>query len=365
MVEKLLNQYPLEDKLMFLLTRNDILENQKVLNLIRKTSLDSNLSFELFLGKVMFNRVNGVVYNNLKRLNLKINREVFMMLEQTYFNQLNRNNLFLKYVDTISDKLKKNKVKFIFLKGTVLNYTLYDDGERISNDIDVLIDYSDSKKVTDTLLEMGFSQGRAIHRDNTIEYATKKEIMFSQINTHELFPFIKYDKETDSLIKVDVQFRVDSIFSKSLTSMFLENAMEWEIRESIRIPSLPIEYFYVHLCAHLYREAISIGKIMENSDFMMYKLLDIYKMRIQLTHLNYEVIDSLIKENDELEKSIIYVEFLLHLVFPDFEIWNIDFQDKDLFDRVLLDTRANKWINWEVPMQERISNINRRAIFDF
>ena len=70
-----------------------------------------------------------------------------------------------------------------------MNFVYYGEGERISNDTDILVNVEDLAKVIKICKKMGYIQGYV--KSGEIVPATKKEIMFAQLNTYETVPMIK------------------------------------------------------------------------------------------------------------------------------------------------------------------------------
>ncbi|MFQ7034186.1 MAG: hypothetical protein ACLRTQ_00025 [Candidatus Borkfalkia sp.] len=93
-----------------------------------------------------------------------------------------------KYIQNISDALRYEKIRYAFLKGSVLSNTnfrfseksfdcmalpeetlqtyrrqsnepFYGEGERISNDIDILAEQKDISAISEVLKNMGYVQG--------------------------------------------------------------------------------------------------------------------------------------------------------------------------------------------------------------
>lgn len=86
-----------------------------------------DMDWSSFLGCVMLNRVNGVVYRNIKDI-ANIPKYVKFFLEIAYFEQQERTILHQREIRKIAEALEAEKVKYAFLKGAVLNTIFYQIG---------------------------------------------------------------------------------------------------------------------------------------------------------------------------------------------------------------------------------------------
>lgn len=68
--------------------------------------------------------------------------------------------------------------------------SFYGDGERISNDIDILIEQEDISSVSTLLKSMGFTQGYYDFLENNIVPLSRAEVLSRRMNRGETAPFI-------------------------------------------------------------------------------------------------------------------------------------------------------------------------------
>ena len=121
------------------------------------------------LGFLELNRVAGAFYRRLCEQNLPVPQAVERRLRQICDQQSERNRLMGKWLADLSELLEFDRVNHAFLKGSILSHAgigadgsaepFYRAGERISNDIDVLVEPKDIGRVSRILGEMGFVQG--------------------------------------------------------------------------------------------------------------------------------------------------------------------------------------------------------------
>ena len=100
------------------------------------------------------------IYLNLKKtkyINL-IEDELKKYLKGIYNINFNRNKKLLNEIEQISKFLTKNEIKHVFLKGSALIIGEYysDIGERMINDIDILVEEKNIKKAERLMKEFSY-----------------------------------------------------------------------------------------------------------------------------------------------------------------------------------------------------------------
>lgn len=230
------------------------------------------------LGHLFFNRMQAIAYDMLKRNKLlqKVNREFRNSLEAAYEQNLQKNKSFLVCVKSVAEILKNCPCKVAMLKGAFL-CAYYPSGYRTSNDIDLLVCPEDVTVLGNCLLESGFKQGHV--KNGEFVEATRKEIITARMMRGETVPYIKkVDLPYMKYLEVDINFSLDYKSSESnLVSEMLKNII-WTNVAGINIPTLRMEDFFIHLCAHLYKEATTLAWIEMHRDMTLYKYCDIYTL---------------------------------------------------------------------------------------
>ncbi len=268
-----------QELILCLIDRHNIEVNKnKILELLKL-----KLNWEYILGFLMYNRVAGIAYKILLECNPhedEINREFKLNLFLNYSIQLERTKAMNNYLLELSDRLKDLKIGHAFLKGSILATTVYPEGCRISNDIDILVSDENLTEVAEALKSLGYIEGTYDLNTNTVIPATRKEILHCRINFGELMSFIKVvNKPGASMMLVDVNFslRAFGIGARKEVEMYLSNVNEYKYLDK-RITSLSEEYFLAHLCVHFYKEASDIRWISRQRDMTLYKIVDIYEV---------------------------------------------------------------------------------------
>ena len=228
------------------------------------------------LGLLFYNRVQGIAYSKLKKHKAlsKVNREFRNSLKVAYEKNIERNESFYRCVEYLSRILDEVDLSAAMLKGAVL-CNEYPKGCRTSNDIDLLVAPSDISALGNALINKGFRQGSIINDEFVL--ASRKEIIESKMLRGETVPYIKkVDLPSMKYLEVDVNFSLDYKNSENDIVFRMLESTEPILVNGIRINSLCKEHFFIHLCAHLYKEATTVPWIKMKRDMTLYKYVDIY-----------------------------------------------------------------------------------------
>lgn len=228
------------------------------------------------LGHLFLNRMQGVAYDTLRRNGLlgKVNREFRNSLCAAYEQNVQKNKSFKKCIAMLSNILAPCSFRVAMLKGAYL-CAHYPDGYRTSNDVDLLVLPKDVTMIGNLLISAGFNQGNV--RNGEFIPATRQEIIESKMMRGETVPYIKeVNLPFMKFFEVDINFSLDykngdgDILSDMLSNLCVKNERE------IAIPTLDDADFFIHLCAHLYKEATTLPWIEMKRDMALYKYGDIY-----------------------------------------------------------------------------------------
>lgn len=235
------------------------------------------------LGHLFFNRMQGVAYDTLKRNGLlgKVNREVRNSLGAAYDQNIQKNRSFFKCVAMLSKLLASCDRKIAMLKGAYL-CAHYPDGYRTSNDVDLLVLPEDVTTIGTLLSNAGFQQGNI--RNGEFVPATRKEIIESKMMRGETVPYImEVNLPFMKFFEVDINFSLDykngssDVLSDLLSNTCVKN------EKGLSIPTLNDADFFIHLCAHLYKEATTLPWIEMKRDMTLYKYCDIYLLLSEIS----------------------------------------------------------------------------------
>lgn len=118
-----------------------------------------NLNWEYLLNRSLTEGLFGLLYKNLKNAQIEIPpQKEFKELERMYYQNLAKNMVFLKELDSILKYLNDNQIPIILLRGAAFLKTIYRDiGLRYFDDIDIFIKGNHYDKICKLLKKNGFT----------------------------------------------------------------------------------------------------------------------------------------------------------------------------------------------------------------
>lgn len=298
-------------------------ENKFILELIKGEYANKELLIDLMkahmdypyiLGQLLYNRVGAVAYLTLKHNELlqKVNREFRNSLKAIYEHNSMKTDSFIKANNFLLSVCREISFPYAFLKGAYL-VELYPHGLRTSNDIDILIDPENITELSDVLKQHGFKQGNI--RNEVFVPADRKEIVSSRMNRGETVPFVKeLNYPGMKYLEIDVNFSLGFRpgVDESIVHSFLSRTQPLILGE---IHALDDADFFLHLCAHLYKEATVINWVEMGRDISLYKYCDIYVYLNR--YMNEEYAEKLIQRIDQvgLHKECYYTLYFAKELF--------------------------------------------------
>lgn len=319
------------------------------------------------LGHLFFNRMQAIAYHNLKMHGLlgKVNREFRNSLKGAYNQNIKKNSSFFQCVEYLGMVLSDCSSPYAMLKGAYL-CGMYPEGCRTSNDIDLLVHPRDVSEIGRKLSLAGFSQGHL--REGKFEPATRKEIIESKMMRGETVPYIKkVDLPEMEYLEVDINFSVD--YKPSDTSL-LEDLMKNTVVENIgcySVRTLSQDDFFIHLCAHMYKEATTLPWVEMMRDMTLYKYCDIYLL---LNDAPHEYVDFLFNRAKQLDMEMICA-FAVCQMAELFDFHNgyalevakaVLSNDSDFIHRVISPKEKKQYLYAEKDLQERLFAISRKSL---
>lgn len=249
------------------------LDKDKIKKLLALTVDEVNL-----LGLIGMHRIGGMAFLVLKECNLldKLNREFRSCLNAIYEHNLNLSYSFQKGLTYLSYIVDNADMPYVVLKGACLA-NLYPAGTRTSNDVDLLIRRQDIGQIVSLLKQEGFEQG--FIRNEQIVAASRKEIINAQINRGEIIPLVKeVNWPSMKFMEIDINISLDNkaMEDKETIEKMLSSAVKNIQTEHGVLYMLSKEDFLIHLCTHLYKEAVNYQWVEMGRDLSLYKFSDIY-----------------------------------------------------------------------------------------
>lgn len=194
--------------------------------------------------------MNIISSSKLKMITVEYQRELdykaALMCDVLKIRQKKRNNAFLLAISEFLEECEKKRLKTIFFKGIFLAADLYDQMEnRISNDIDIIINISDFCKYNEILENLGYVHEFYSEEFNNYEY------YLDEIKQHHLGYIKEIDNETVHMEVHTTVVNPASIF-ENITDEFIQNSSRKELL-GLKPFVLDVEYNLIALSMHFFK----------------------------------------------------------------------------------------------------------------
>lgn len=280
-----------------------------------RSLLEENLYWPEIFRIAIKNKILGLLYANLEKLRLAYLIPSRYRRTALFFKLgvAERNKGYIEESTRILQKVSEEGIVCTLLKGSYLIPAIYGLGPRDMNDIDILINREDGKKVMQIMEAFGYVQGRFSSEKNDIEAYTKEKKLLWKMKMNNLSPFVKKSEspffdhyKVDFSFNLDLELKVDPV-KEMLARAWQEDGLSY----------LKPEDFFLHLCCHLYKEATNAEWIYINSDINFIKFCDVRE------YVLHKMDKASLKEAVEfakqygLEKSIYFTVYYLREIYND------------------------------------------------
>lgn len=267
----------------------------------------------------------------------------------------------LRILNKVISKFENHGVQYILLKGNgIANSYYHQPWHRQFDDIDILIDYSDSPKAVKAVQELGYVQGW--YWKGRIRQATRAEILHQQLFTHELFNMVKMYGSYESNIDINHKFGwlgTDGEKYKKLKFAYL-----YSMKKVIDIGQKQYFVFddnlnFIHLCCHYYNGAVyfALDPDYKNDDPCELKLNRIFDIVILLDKIDKNVVKQLVCEFG-VENEVKYVITIIKEITGNqygFDAYNLDDSEMNFFY-----SKSLKKMNWPISVETRLYDIDKK-----
>lgn len=353
-----ISEFKLHEQAILLLCRREL---DLYANEYTKTIFDNpSFDWDCFVGIAHNHRVAGIMYNRLKNYN-NVPELVKRTFQLTYEYQVMRNIQHNHYINELFSSLEEKGIKYSFLKGAVLNSMYYKNGERASNDTDILVLPDELDNVIEVCEKLGYKQGE--QKNGKVILATQGEKIFARLNTYELVPFVKViNNPSFPHHVVDINFRLGND-DKSESAAVLLKKTRIINKGKNKIRTLYIEELLVYLCIHLYREATMVYKIVSGSDMKLYKFADLHHLIEQEDYkISWKKVKAIAKMIGK-EKAVYYSLYYTECLFP-CTMYNLDsfsVEDKRFLNEYFGRDNSDEVYTWKMNFNKRFFNTPDRV----
>ena len=234
--------------------------------------------FPYVLGQLCWHRMGGAAYCVLRECGLlgNVNREFRNTLKTVHDGGVLKARAFKDALSMMAGVLDGADFPYALLKGAYLA-SLYPEGLRTSNDIDILTDEKNLSAAEKLLKSAGFTQGNI--RFDTFTPASRAEIISSRMNRGEVVPYIReIGLPGMHYLEIDLNFSLDFKAKQkndAVPALLLDAHPLIETANGSLFTLCPAD-FLLHLCCHLYKEAATYAWVAMERDLSLYKFADLY-----------------------------------------------------------------------------------------
>lgn len=252
-----------------------------------------------------------VQFNRAISLSNKLNREAN---EEAYYRMF-------REMSSVFRNLEGKGIPYVVTKGmytALLGYPR--SGDRLFNDIDLLIDAMDEEEAISILISQGFLQGVYSREKNVLIPIPRQNQIFFSAFTHQTAPFRK------ALNNFRMRYMTVDVNHHILWGECMEDFKSLSIRDfithrkpmeyaGVKFWGLLCEYGFIHIALHLYNDLNSLNILHTAKSYNLRGFLDAY-LFIKNNDLDWAVIEEYCAR-EKLSKYVYYVLTMTGKVFND------------------------------------------------
>ena len=311
------------------------------------------------IGLFSYHKIDMIFYEWLIKCNCDISEQLIRKKGEIEY----KNNKYIEIAKLISKELIDNGISHVFLKGIYCATNIYKQyWQRYFGDIDLLVEKKNIKKVENVLLKFGyiyaFESG-----DGILCPASRSDVLFQKTFTHEMHNMARIE-ENGWISNVDVNF----LFSWN--GLDTNNTISLlDFKEHI-VYNNDLYFFddiinYVHLCCHLYNEAVyfALDKNFFGNDpkeVRLDRIIDIAILSQRLTVSDFNIISNISIRYNLSEKicfSILLVDQLLKINIAKNIEGKLNYHKVDFAKYI---SRNKKVVKWPISIEERVFNLGKK-----
>ena len=269
-------KYTRERKLIILLARVSF--DEKTKRMVKQIVKEAKIDWDYVMAASSSNKVCALVFGNLLKIvpDVDLPQDILLNYRCMRVKLQTHNKYIFEEFDRVRSELKRAGIKAFPLKGSWLIENIYKDmGVRSINDIDCLFPREQENDLIKAMGNVGYIQGQYDAHNQRIEgFSREKQIAWKR-KMNNLMPFQKTTTiKSHPTVIFDFSFALDLSKDENAVKEMINNAEGECLRKA---------HFFVHLCAHLYKEATNAIWILETTDLNLIKFCDI---REYLTEMN-------------------------------------------------------------------------------
>tara|TARA_S200000501_G_scaffold369045_1_gene407835 strand:+ start:4258 stop:5322 length:1065 start_codon:yes stop_codon:yes gene_type:complete len=242
------------------------------------------------------------IYGAIRKKNIEhyAPQDLLLYLKEIYYLNYNQNIEILRQITFLSKVFKKNKIEYVFLKGSaILIEKPYDAiHERMLGDIDILVAEKDIIRALEVLIKNGFKENNNEFSfvKNIIDYRHLKRIVHSnyiaavEIHSQLLDNTNKHLIKPKDLLNSKVQSS-DGSWIPSGFHLWLHAILNWQYNDKgLLYNEFSLKTFYdvIHLDSVNYKSNLFINKSVTHFYSLSSILIDLYQNNNYLSSKIFE-----------------------------------------------------------------------------
>jgi hypothetical protein len=258
----------------------------------------------------------GLAYLHIRNLDLErfFPKRILITIRYICNGIEKTNKLYLLQLNEIAIAFLSHNTIGLPLKGAYLLGRVYTDiSSRQLSDLDILIRKSSKGKVSEIMKSLGFCQGEFDKSSRSFKALSREKSIMWKTKLNNMYPFKKISKSSFfDYFLVDFCFSLDLRLDSAVVDKMIDESLLVE-----GLYTLDKYYFFIHLCAHLYKEASNAVDIQRGSAVNLIKFCDVrefFLISFQKTDLK-ELIHKINDTNQA--NAVFYSMYFCKFIFND------------------------------------------------
>lgn len=271
----------------------------------------------------------------------------------------------LKHVEVshrCAELLKRENIDFVFLKGISLLDSVYQKPwHRYFNDVDLFVDEKAINNVAQIFLNQGYQYGYYCH--GKILPASRAEIRYQRLFTHELYNLTKRDQD-GFVSNIDINSLFSWVGNSDRDSILRLSDISAHTFSSNGLPCLDNIANLVHLCSHLYNEAVFF---LQNPNFsggdpcelLLNRVFDIALLVKQMSNIDFQSAVEFAMESNCIKKLAFAFAIVDAVFCSDYKGSNKALSQYTTEPNIYY-SKTYKKMTWPISIRERIFDLGKK-----
>ncbi|GAX46876.1 nucleotidyltransferase family protein [Pseudolactococcus reticulitermitis] len=343
------------------------IERVVVIELLKSYKKKEKFIKDLWSGKL---DIKFLEYHKIDMLYFFKSNEKYLDVKS--FNYLNNkkriheehNEKYKEIAERLTEEFEIKDISHVFLKGIFCSEFLYPKKWiRYYGDIDLLIEKTNIKKVEKILKKEDFVFGKADTIHKSIITASRRDILFQQTFTHEIYNMVRKEKEWFSNVDTNFLFSWNG-FENSLYNKTINDFKDHIVKKG------KLYFFdnitnFLHMCCHLYNEAVyfQLDKGFSGGDpkeIQLNRIFDIVLLADKFNQIDFDSVLDISEKQKILEKVQFSMKLINCLLGEKTINCNNKLMEYDSINLNIYVDENSEVKEWEISPIERVFDLNKK-----